>query len=158
MKTVIGIDPGINGAVAIMNERGDLIEVLDMPTTPTVVSGKTRSVVSAPLLATMIRAHDPSSVWIEKVHAGPKMGSLSAMSFGIGVGVIEGVVAALGKPLTTARPAIWKKAMSCPADKDAARTRAMQLFPTSADLFKRKKDDGRAEAAMIALYGLNHSA
>ncbi|OUJ16467.1 hypothetical protein [Acetobacter sp. DsW_063] len=153
-RAVIAIDPGITGAIAVLNDLGGLIEVLDMPTSPVTVSGKVRNVVSAPLLATMIQAHDPSEVWLEKVNARPGEGPAGAFSFGRGVGVIEGVVAALGLPLSTVPPAEWKKAMRCPADKDGARTQAMQLFPASADLFKRKKDDGRAEAAMLGRFAL----
>ncbi|GBQ82301.1 crossover junction endodeoxyribonuclease [Gluconacetobacter johannae DSM 13595] len=153
-RIIAAIDPGNEGAVAILNGRGELVEILDMPTSAITVSGKARQIVSAPLLAMLLRAHDPAEVWMEQVHAGPQMGGVSAMSFGRGVGIIEGAVAMLGKPLTTVRPNEWKRVMRCPADKDGARTRAMQIFPTCADLFRRKKDDGRAEAAMIGAFAV----
>ncbi|NHN85889.1 hypothetical protein GOB93_14735 [Acetobacter musti] len=157
-RTIAAIDPGKTGAIAILSDRGDLIEVLDMPTAPVTVSGKIRHIVSAPLLATMLRAHDPAEVWLERVGARPAEGAVGAFAFGRGVGVIEGVTAALGKPLSLVTPAEWKRATRTPANKDSARARAMQLFPTAADQFKRVKDDGRAEAALIGLYATRNHA
>ncbi|NHO33569.1 RuvC family protein [Acetobacter fallax] len=151
-RTIAAIDPGRTGAIAILSERGDLIEVLDMPTNPVTVSGKIRHIVSAPLLATMLRAHDPAEIWLERVGVRPGEGAVGAFAFGRGVGAIEGVVAYLGKPLSLVTPSEWKKATRTPADKGGARARAMQLFPTCADLFKRVKDDGRAEAALIGVF------
>ena len=150
--TIATIDPGNSGAIAILSDAGDLIEIFDMPTVSVTVGKKQRNVVSAPLLATMLRAHDPAEIWLEKVSTRPGEGAVGAFAFGRGVGVIEGVAAALGKPLSTVTPAVWKKATGCPADKGGARARAMQLFPTAADQFKRVKDDGRAEAALIGVY------
>lgn len=101
----------------------------------------------------MLRAHDPAEIWLAKVSTRPGEGAVGAFAFGhdLFVGVIEGVGAPLGKPLTVT-PAIWKRATGCPADTGGARARAMQLFPTAADQFKRVKDDGRAEAALIGVY------
>lgn len=121
--SIAAIDPGNSGAIAILSADGHLIEVLDMPTVTITVSGKQRRIVSAPLLATMLRIHDPSEIWLEQVSTRPGEGSVGAFAFGRGVGVIEGVTATLGKPLTTVRPNVWKKAISCPADKGGARAR-----------------------------------
>ena len=81
----------------------------------------------------------------------PGQGVSSTWTTGYGFGVWLGVLAALALPHTRVRPAIWKRAMGLGKDKEQARLRAIQLFP-SADL-RRKKDHGRAEALLLAWYG-----
>jgi len=83
----------------------------------------------------------------------PGQGVTSMLSLGRSVGVIEGVVAAMGIPLTLVIPQRWQKDMLVRGGKDGSRERAMQLFPMQSELFKRKKDDGRADAALIAMWG-----
>jgi hypothetical protein len=82
-----------------------------------------------------------------------QMGAASMLSFGRGGGLIEMALCAKGISLTLVPAATWKKAVSCPTGKDGARARATQQFPLWAEQFKLKKNDGVAEAAMIALYG-----
>ncbi len=74
-------------------------------------------------------------------------------NFGRGYGQIEGVLAALEIPVTLVTPQVWKRSLSVPADKSASRARAAQLWPGLAGTFSRVRDDGRAEAALIGLYG-----
>ena len=69
------------------------------------------------------------------------------------MGVLLGVLASQNIPYTTISPTKWKKSFGLTRDKDASRAAATRLFPANADLFERKKDDGRAEATLIALYG-----
>jgi crossover junction endodeoxyribonuclease RuvC len=76
-------------------------------------------------------------------------------AFGRAAGVVEGALAGLGVPYTDVPPATWIKAMGVRGGKDGARNRAMELWPKQAELFKRVKDDGRADAALIAAYGTN---
>ena len=76
--------------------------------------------------------------------------------FGRSLGVVEGVLAALGIPVTYVAPATWTKAMGKAQGKDASRRRAMELFPEHQQLFKRVMDDGRAEASLIAVWGIKH--
>jgi crossover junction endodeoxyribonuclease RuvC len=76
--------------------------------------------------------------------------------FGRSLGVVEGVLAALNVPVTYVAPATWTKALGKAAGKDASRQRAIELFPAMSEHFKRVKDDGRAEAALIAMWGIRN--
>ena len=145
---VIGIDPGLTGAIAVFHQ-GDILAIHDMPIAPR----GSRNAVTAAALTVILREWDDSPAFVELVHSMPRQGVASAFNFGHGCGVIDGVLAALYIPTTLVTPQKWKKAMGVSADKDQARGRAMQLFPRQAVMFARKKDDGRAEAALIALYG-----
>ena len=162
MNYVIGIDPGISGAIAIF-EDGQLDTILDMPTLK-IASGKTiKSHISAiglvRILETWTLVSDGQAhIVIEKVAAMPGQGVTSMFNFGRSAGIIEGVVAALQRPYTYVTPATWTKAVGRAAGKDASRMRAMELFPSKAELFKRAKDDGRADAALIAYWYITKNA
>jgi crossover junction endodeoxyribonuclease RuvC len=84
----------------------------------------------------------------------PRDGHVGAFAFGRGFGIIETALAAADLPFSCVRPQVWKKRLGVTADKDQARQRATQLLPRGASLWPLKKHDGRAEAALIALYGL----
>lgn len=159
MSYVIGIDPGINGAISVFHwKTQSLLEVLDMPTLE-VDSGKTKKRhISAVSLCNYLTLFSNAHVVIEKVGAMPGQGVSSMFNFGRSAGIIEGVVAALRMPHTYVTPATWTKAVGRAAGKDASRMRAMELFPTRADLFKRAKDDGRADAALIAYWYITRNA
>ena len=160
MSFVIGIDPGINGAISVFSwETHTLFEVIDMPTLE-VDSGKTKKRhISAVGLRDILVCYLDSHVVIEKVGAMPGQGVTSMFNFGRSAGIIEGVVAALQIPHTYVAPATWTKAVGRAAGKDASRMRAMELFPAAkAALFKRAKDDGRADAALIAYWYLTKNA
>jgi crossover junction endodeoxyribonuclease RuvC len=159
MSFVIGIDPGISGAIAIFKD-GKLDCVVDMPTLE-VDSGKTKKRhISAIALVDILDGWSPNEahVVIEKVGALPGNGSVSMFNFGRSAGIIEGVVAAMHFPSTYVTPAAWTKAVGRAAGKDASRMRAMELFPSKAELFKRAKDDGRADAALIAYWYITKNA
>ena len=157
MSYVIGIDPGISGAIAVF-EDGKLVNVIDMPTLE-VDSGKTKKRhISAVSLCNYLTVFSNAHVVIEKVGAMPGQGVTSMFNFGRSAGIIEGVVAALCNPHTYVTPATWTKAVGRAAGKDASRMRAMELFPSKADLFKRAKDDGRADAALIAYWYITKNA
>jgi len=149
----MGIDPGKTGALALF-EWGRLIEVVDMPTVEVEVSRTRRQVVSPGLLANYFKSVLPEMVYFEKVGVRPKEGAVGAFSFGRGVGTIEGIMAALEIPYQMVLPAVWKKSFDLPSEKDVARQHAIAIFPEHAKLFARKKDDGRAEASLIGLYGV----
>jgi crossover junction endodeoxyribonuclease RuvC len=159
MSFVIGIDPGISGAISVFNwETQSLLEVIDMPTLE-VDSGKTKKRhISAAGLRNILEGYPDSHVAIEKVGAMPGQGVSSMFNFGRSAGIIEGVVAGLKLPSTYVTPAAWTKAVGRAAGKDASRMRAMELFPTRAELFKRAKDDGRADAALIAYWYITRNA
>ena len=144
-KRILGIDPGASGAMALLD--GDvLVRVADMPT----IMVKGRSRILAPGVVDLIVETKPDKIVLEDVNAMPGQGVSSMFSFGRGLGVLEGVIAALGYPLIMVRPAKWKRDAGVPADKDAARLMATRLWPDHSAMFARKKDDGRAEAALLA--------
>lgn len=156
MRLTIGIDPGASGAVAFLRD-GELSAAFDMPTVPRRTGGEQ---VEPALLAQLIRAArglDPGAhvvAVVEQVGAMPGQGVSSMFRFGDAFGVVRGVLGALGIPLVLAPPAQWKKALQLAgAEKDLARTRAIETWPVHAELFRRKKDVGRADAALIALWG-----
>ena len=159
MSYVIGIDPGISGAISVFSRFPNTMhDVFDMPTLE-VDSGKTKKRhISASGLRDILVTFPTAHVVIEKVGAMPGQGVSSMFNFGRSAGIIEGVVAALRMPHTCVTPATWTKAVGRAAGKDASRMRAMELFPTRADLFKRAKDDGRADAALIAYWYLTKNA
>jgi crossover junction endodeoxyribonuclease RuvC len=151
---IVGIDPGAGGALVWMEEDGSLLAIEDMPGVVVEVGGKRRRRVSAPMLAALLRDIVPTHAYVENVGPMKTDGSAGAFAFGKSAGLIEGVLAGLSIPITLVTPQSWKRASRIPADKGAARLRAAQLFPGFASEFIRVKDDGRAEAALIALYGV----
>jgi crossover junction endodeoxyribonuclease RuvC len=154
MTHIIGIDPGLSGAIVFLNqETQKILNIFDMPTVTVTINKKERRKIAPALLVNLLKTHPASHIIVENVGPRPSEGAVGAFSFGFGVGIIHGIAAGLDLPLTTVHPATWKKAMGVPADKGGARLAAMARFPEWADSFKRVKDDGRAEAALIALYG-----
>lgn len=153
---VCGIDPGVTGAIAWLDfATHKLLAVGDLPVAEVKVGKTTRRRLVPAVLAEYLKypASLPDHAFLEEVATRPGEGAVGAFAFGRGFGQIEGVLAVLGIPYTLVRPAKWKKALGCPSDKGSARMLACQKWPQSAGLFARVKDDGRAEAALIALYG-----
>lgn len=146
---ILGVDPGIHGALALIDTDEWFLAITDMPKEPG-VGGKNS--VSATLTSRLIRAAGSDYSFIESVFSSPQMGVVSAFAFGRARGILEGACAATSA-LELPRPQEWKASTKTPKDKNQARSRAIQLFPQHAHLFARVKDDGRAEAALIALYG-----
>lgn len=146
IKTILGIDVGMNGALAFYD--GTELIIYDMPTFE---RNKTNR-VNALEVSRIIELQKPDHAFIEQVNAFG-MGATSAYNFGWSCGIIEGVIASLKVPFTYVTPQKWKKVMDCPKDKNSARMRASQLLPEHAHNWDLKKHDGRAEAALIALYG-----
>jgi crossover junction endodeoxyribonuclease RuvC len=152
---VVGIDPGVRGGLAIISiDNGAaprLVEAIDVPVTGT--GAKERVDVLA--LRTWIRTHQPEHAYIERAQSMPRQGSSSGFKYGRAVGAIEAALACCEVPLTIVEPAVWKKAHQLRGkDKEGARQRALQLFPAAHALLARKKDHGRAEASLLALYGV----
>ena len=150
---VCGIDPGIAGAVAVIDTEACTLAVVDMPLEAGV---KKRQSTSASGLADILREVQPDHTFVEEVGVRPGEGAVGAFSFGQGLGRIQGVLAALILPLWMERPQVWKAKTNTPADKKKAVTRAIQLFPTAREAFvgpRGGQKDGRAESALLALYG-----
>lgn len=149
---IIGIDPGLKGAIAVFSD-GRLYDVWDMPTYQ-IKSGKSKkNFVDPAQLHSILSRVDIDEVWLEKVHAMPGQGVTSMFNFGMGYGIILGVVASLKLPINHVTPQKWKKALTVPAGKDGARHRATELMPYASDMWPLKKHEGRSEAAMIAFHG-----
>jgi len=153
---ILGVDPGIRGGLAIVSVDADtiphLIDAIDIPVTG--VGAKERVDVLA--IRNWIAQHAPQHALIERAQAMPKQGASSGFKYGRAVGAIEAVIACCAIPLRIVEPSMWKKFHALRGgDKEAGRQRALQLFPTAHELLARKKDHGRAEAALIALIGLN---
>jgi crossover junction endodeoxyribonuclease RuvC len=157
---VIGIDIGICGAVAIVTADGVLLDIVD---TPTLQDGpaKRRS-INAPLFSEIVARSHATKAYVEFVGARPGEGAVGAFSFGRARGVVEGVCAALGVSVTFISPASWKRHVGIKPGregaKDAARSEAIRRWPDKAAWFARVRDDGRAEACLIAVAGLQREA
>jgi len=141
---IVGIDPGVTGAIAWFT-NGKLTILEDMPVEASRVNGAE--------VARLLR-WNVDVVYLEWTQPMPKNGSIASYSLGLNSGIVIGVVQALGIPLERVRPQVWKKAMGLTGKpKAASRGMATELWPDYADQFRRVKDDGRAEAALIARYG-----
>jgi hypothetical protein len=152
---VLGVDPGASGAFALIvtpNLR-DVETFCDMPVVSFRRRGKTRNEISEALIAEIVIGLAPDVAWIENVHAMPGQGVTSMFSFGLSVGLVRGVLAALKVPRLYVTPVEWKTSFRLGRDKGEARQRAIEWFPRQADQLARVKDEGRAEAALIALFG-----
>ena len=148
-KRVLGIDVGATGAIVLL-EDGQPIEWTAMPTTK--IGTATR--VNAAALSDFFRKSFVEHVYVESVHAMPGQGVTSMFNFGHSCGTVMGVLGALGIPYTMVTPQAWKKAAGLiGTDKDAARSRAIQLWPKWRELDKKGKGQALADAALIALYG-----
>ncbi len=150
----IGIDPGLHGAIALLKDNGELVSVLDMPI---MASTGDRQQVNAAELAKMLWPcrKEPMNglvtAYVERVAAMPGQGVSSMFNFGVSYGVVLGVLAALGIPVILMSPGKWKRAAGLIGKpKDFSRTVAQQLYPDAS--LGRKRDCGRADAILIALY------
>jgi crossover junction endodeoxyribonuclease RuvC len=151
---VVGIDPGLAGAVAVLAAHGALQALADTPVLVLKVQRGTRLAYDVPGMVELLRpyAGHQAHVYIEESQPMPGQGTRSMFTVGLGYGLWLGIITALSLPYTSVRPGVWKRSMTLGKDKEASRLRAQQLYP-SADL-RRKKDHGRAEAVLLASYGL----
>jgi crossover junction endodeoxyribonuclease RuvC len=162
MMHYIGIDPGLTGAIALLNET-ELIDVQDLPTMPVGQgTGRVKNQINAAafhgILLNLLAKVEPQedgtpTVFIEKVGAMPDQGIAGAFSLGDTVGCLRGVVVACNLPIQWVTPQSWKKHFRLPREKDVARSVAINLWPRAP--LHLKKHHGRAEAGLIALYGRN---
>ena len=152
---VAGIDPGLSGAIAFLDAAsGVVLDIADMPTLALSRGGKVKRELDAHSLARLVAERPIDHAFVEAVGAMPGQGVSSVFAFGKSFGVLIGILAALGVPMTFVAPATWKRALGVPAAKDGARARASQLMPAAAYLWPLVKHDGRAEAGLIGYYGL----
>lgn len=151
---IIGVDPGISGAISIL-ENKKIIEVHD---TPTMIDGKkNKRQINGAQVANIIKKklndNKEVVVVVEHVNAMPGQGVTSMFNFGQSFGVIKGICAALNLPIYFVRPSKWKKHFNLiNTNKDASRTKAIELYPKNSSDLTRKKDGNRADAILIARY------
>ena len=149
---IVGIDPGFTGAIAILDKKGEII-LYDMPTLYIMkrkqVDGKALTRFFKPI------SHIIEMAIVEDVHAMPEQGVTSTFRFGYSAGIIMGVLQALGIKTLRVKPSAWKQALGLSRDKAESLSLATKLFPKYKSYFKRAKDDGRAEACLIAHFGMN---
>jgi len=152
---VMGVDPGLTGAFAMVIRHADksfeLTGIWDMPTK---AEGRQKLQVDATRFAKIIDKPFLTLVVLERVQSSPQQGVASAFRFGKGAGLLEGVLTGLTKPYVLIPPATWKWKMGLRgADKKASLEMARGLWANQ-DWFRRAKDDGRAEAALLGLHWL----
>lgn len=145
----LGIDPGFTGAVACYCPELGILNVQDMPV---IKNSKGKTVINHTMLFEMFRPVTKVVCMLELVASRPGQGASATFRFGQGFGAIEMALAAHRIPTHYTTPASWKRYFKLSKDKGASRGLATQRFPDNAELFARVKDDGRAEAALIALY------
>jgi len=151
---IFGIDPGVSGAISILDNK-KVIEVYDMPT---MIDGKkNKKQVNGSQVANIIKEkidlNREISVVVEHVNAMPGQGVTSMFNFGQSFGVIKGVCSALSLPIYFIRPTKWKKHFNLiNTNKDASRTKVIQIYPEISSKLSRKKDSNKADAILIARY------
>lgn len=153
---ILGIDPGLSGALAFYDPGANTLVIHDMPTFTLSVNKKQRRILDEDELANLLEGQlltHNLSAYVENVHSMPEQGVASSFKFGVCFGAIRGVLAALQIPRRYVEPSVWKRHFKLTADKDAARRRASELLPQHAHLWPLKKHDGRAESALITYYG-----
>ena len=151
---IIGVDPGVSGGISIL-ENKKVIEVFDMPT---MIDGKkNKRQVNGSQVTNIIKenvdTNKETTVVVEHVNAMPGQGVTSMFNFGQSFGVIKGVCAALSLPIYFVRPTKWKKHFNLiKTNKEAGRTKAIELYPEISGKLSRKKDSNKADAILIARY------
>jgi crossover junction endodeoxyribonuclease RuvC len=151
---IFGIDPGISGAISVL-ENKKVIEVFDMPT---MIDGKKskRQVNGAQVTNIIKEKLDKNKeiiVVVEHVNAMPGQGVTSMFNFGQSFGVIKGISSALSLPIYFVRPTKWKKHFNLiKTNKDASRTKVIEIYPEISSKLSRKKDSNKADAILIARY------
>ncbi|EAS3170743.1 hypothetical protein DOV11_19475 [Salmonella enterica] len=151
MAAVLGIDPGCSGSLVLITEQGGYIDHLAMPT----IKVGTKSRVNGAAVAAWIRQYGITHAYLEQVGAMPGQGTASMFTFGHAAGVAEGILQGLNIPYTLVTPQAWKKSADLiGSDKDAARSRAIQLYPELRALDAKAKGQAIADALLIARHGI----
>ena len=152
---IIGIDPGISGSICFFS-NGKILEVIDMPTMTDGKKNK-KQVNGAQIYNEIIKRLNNNKndvrVIIEQVSAMPGQGVTSMFNFGQSFGILKGICSAMQIPVYFVRPAKWKKYFNLiNSEKDASRTRAIEIFPYFSSRLSRKKDSNKADAILIASF------
>ena len=151
---IFGIDPGLTGAIAVLDEK-KIVDVIDLPTMADGKKNK-KQLNSANLsqyISSKIIDINKTVVVVEQVNAMPGQGVTSMFNFGQSFGILKGICSAMQLPMYFVRPAKWKKYFNLiNSEKDASRTRAIEIFPYFSSQLSKKKDANKADAILIANY------
>ena len=153
---IIGIDPGISGAICFF-ENGEVKDVIDMPTMAEGKKNK-RQINGRQIfneISNRINNYNSKNinVIVEQVSAMPGQGVTSMFNFGQSFGIIKGICSAMQLPIFFVRPAKWKKYFDLiNSQKDASRTKAIEMFPKISSILSKKKDSNKADAILIASF------
>ena len=153
---IIGIDPGISGSICFFQD-GKIVDVVEMPTMTEGKKNK-KQVNGSQIfneISEKIKKLDKKEikVVIEQVSAMPGQGVTSMFNFGQSFGILKGICSAMQLPMYFIRPAKWKKYFNLiNSEKDASRTRAIEVFPYFSSQLSRKKDSNKADAILIASF------
>ncbi len=145
-KCVVGIDPGFKGGIAFLYPHTLFVE--DMPTIE--VFG--RETIDIHEVKRLLLAHPVKHVAIEKVSSMPEQGVASTFCFGFNTGKLYGLIYALNLPLIPVIPSVWKSALNLSSSKRKSLVLAKKLFPANTKDFQKMRDEGKAEAALIAYF------
>ena len=153
---IIGIDPGISGSICFF-ENGEIKDVIDMPTMTDGKKNKKQvngSQIFNEISRRIIKIDRKNiKVVIEQVSAMPGQGVTSMFNFGQSFGILKGICSAMQLPMYFVRPAKWKKYFNLiNSEKDASRTRAIEIFPYFSTQLSKKKDSNKADAILIASF------
>ena len=152
---IIGIDPGISGSICFF-EDGKIIEVIEMPVMTEGKKNKKQvngAQIYNEFLKRINNKDDDIRVVIEQVSAMPGQGVTSMFNFGQSFGILKGICSAMQLPMFFVRPAKWKKYFNLiNSEKDASRTRAIEIFPYFSSQLSKKKDSNKADAILIASF------
>jgi len=152
---IIGIDPGISGSICFFKD-GKILEVIEMPVMTEGKKNKNQingSQIYNEFLKKINGKDDEIRVVIEQVSAMPGQGVTSMFNFGQSFGILKGICSAMQLPMFFVRPAKWKKYFNLiNSQKDASRTRAIEIFPYFSTQLSKKKDSNKADAILIASF------
>ena len=151
---IIGIDPGLSGAIAIF-ENNKVISIFDMPVMSEGKKNKRQlnSALLVNLLKENINKEEEVAVVVEQVNAMPGQGVTSMFNFGQTFGALKGICAALELPIFFVRPSKWKKHFELiNSSKDASRTKAIEMYPKLSNQLSKKKDVNKSDAILIARF------
>ena len=152
---IIAIDPGISGSICFF-EDGKILEVIEMPVMTEGKKNKKQvngAQIYNEFLKRINKKDDEIRVVIEQVSAMPGQGVTSMFNFGQSFGILKGICSAMQLPMFFVRPAKWKKYFNLiNSQKDASRTRAIEIFPYFSTQLSKKKDSNKADAILIASF------
>ena len=151
---IIGIDPGLSGAIAIL-ENNKVLNLFDMPVMSEGKKNKRQLNSShlVDLIKENIEKNEEIAVVVEQVNAMPGQGVTSVFNFGQTFGAIKGVCAALNLPIYFVRPSKWKKHFELiNSSKDSSRTKAIEMYPKLSNQLAKKKDVNKSDAILLARF------